>query len=175
MGFDDPNAFFACRDVEAGEELTLDYWTRSVPFALHGSTGFPFGSNEASAGMVPCRCGSLRCRGRFYPSTSEFVELCRECPKPCTSSPPEESPCGAYLQQRGFDDETALVAALAHVGCRSRSLIAYLNALWSPKGLSATDGDPASAIVEWRASKAQFLVNLRYVYRRMAEVSIGET
>jgi SET domain-containing protein len=52
-------AFFACRDVAAGEELTFDYG--------HGGGGdAPATPTSAVAARRPCHCGAVNCRG-FLP------------------------------------------------------------------------------------------------------------
>ncbi|KAF2869706.1 hypothetical protein BDV95DRAFT_576087 [Massariosphaeria phaeospora] len=46
-------AFFACRDIEAGEELTFDYLDKEESEGV---------DEEPGEGAIPCLCGAAKCR-----------------------------------------------------------------------------------------------------------------
>lgn len=58
-------AFFASRDIEAGEELTFDYLDKDQDEEEEeGENGVPLSSQQTDSGKqkVECRCGAARCR-----------------------------------------------------------------------------------------------------------------
>ncbi|KAG5509827.1 hypothetical protein JKF63_07472 [Porcisia hertigi] len=69
--FADANSFFLTRDVEAGEELTLNYSTRMAPLCVGASACM-----MQSRNWLLCQCGQPCCRHYVYrpkPEVSEFL------------------------------------------------------------------------------------------------------
>ncbi len=56
------NAFFACREIRKGEEITFDY------LGLRGSEAkdLPKSTRNPKDPSLPCLCGSARCRKFVY-------------------------------------------------------------------------------------------------------------
>lgn len=56
-------AFFASRDIPAGEELTFDY-----------NPGFDK-KQKKSSGAVECLCGAKECRGQLWPNSRKQQQV----------------------------------------------------------------------------------------------------
>lgn len=85
--FHDPNSFFATRDIDIGEELTVDYHKRFAPLYAGDSSG---GGSFAKV----CQCGSPSCRHFIYPK--------------CGAAKPYKT-VGDALSD-GFDDELCILS-----------------------------------------------------------------
>ncbi|KAG5484849.1 hypothetical protein LSCM4_07621 [Leishmania orientalis] len=141
--FADANSFFLTRDVEAGEELTLDYSTRMAPLYA-GELACALTSRS----WLLCRCGQPCCRHYVYrprPEVSAFLRTLgtRRCRQgrgghspgqhnalvaPNGTAPPDTMDvCDpvhiiAKLLELGFDDELVLLSYAAS----STDVVAYL-------------------------------------------------
>lgn len=121
-GFHNPNAFFAARDIEADEELTIDYGCRVSPLYYTGGGGGgdsrgttnrssrhrpwkswlfyggsssgrgSFSSLRTSTPSVLCRCGASSCRYRLYQPPSLLGKHFESQLLPFLSMLPENHP-----------------------------------------------------------------------------------
>jgi hypothetical protein len=88
---DDPNSLFTTRDVDVGEELTVDYSLRSA------------GLRGAAYGLSPmCRCGSSNCRGYLRTPPKPAAQLLKNLAAGGSASVKD-------VLAAGYDDELAII------------------------------------------------------------------
>lgn len=109
-GFHDANSLFATRDIEAGEELFLNYSARTMT----PSTAWRASAN-VWGGDAMCRCGQSDCRRYLYAPPPAAVNTRK-------TSQQTALDVAAALLKAGYDDEMTILAHLPSV----QPLVNYL-------------------------------------------------
>jgi hypothetical protein len=185
--FADANSFFLTRDVDAGEELTLNYSTRMAPmYAGESRQGLH------AQGWLLCRCGEPCCRHYVYRPTLEAAALLHQLhtyrgrskhadpplpPQPSATAVVDVTDpmqVAAALLELGFDDELVILSYAASAS----DVVAYLYgqpvaSFSSGGGGSCGDGGVALGIdvARRRIAKRDLLMSYRHVFRLLNEAA----
>lgn len=176
--FGDANSFFLARDVEAGEELTVDYSTRMAPI-------YSAEQLLPTQALIRCRCGAVACRHYVYQQNSaiktylHYLKHSNRSGK--TGAKKSSFQVASDLLRLGFDDELVILAHLPS----SADIMGYLHrqnlslALEhpsGPRGTTPAEVPPSppnkSLCIDSRlVQKRDILQQYRHVFRALNEAT----
>lgn len=189
--FADANSFFLTRDVDAGEELTLDYSKRMAPLYEGESR-----QGVRAQGWLLCRCGESCCRHYVYrhaPEAAAFLHRLHAQhhrrrvsrrggvpPSPLHASSElttdveasgsavdvqDPLHIAARLLELGFDDELVLLTYAA----RPADVVAYLYGEPLPSFSRGGAAQVGIRTERRRVSKHDLIMSYRHVFRLLNE------